>query len=172
MSKWKIVLICLSVGIIVGAVVGSGVTWKLTRCERSGQVDIVDPGTPSDPVYHIPAATACGHTIDITGAMSEGRFFTVKAANKCMTVTRAFELAGICRPLVRPYSLMIQGHALAGYSQELQKFNALIGATLSWLWNYSRGSVGVGATYLRGIVIKEWYAGATVTGKLDFGKIK
>lgn len=174
--KVKTCLILCAVCIAITAAICIPSTYFLSRCEmEDGKIDDVRPGPelPPDPKPGVKNPYACGPTINIVGAMREGKFFTT-ASNNCMTVNREFELNIACPKhyYYYPYSIQIQLTGLVGYNKELEKFNALVGGTVSWIWNFKHGSVGLGITYLHGLVIPEYYAGATVTGQIDFGKKK
>jgi hypothetical protein len=167
----------LAFAIIIAVIVlaGSNVTtWYLTRCEDTGgTVEQGTPGPLSPTVItdNTPAGKYCGDKIDITGVMQGDDLF-VGCRDNCKGNSRTFPMRAICHASVRPYSIMIQPFILAGYSKELKRFNALAGAELAFLWNYSRGSVGFGLIYAQGLIMDEYYVGAAFAGKIDFGKLK
>jgi hypothetical protein len=165
----SVIILCVIVAAL--SITGTALVCHYCFPCPEGPVVITDEGETKSG-DKVPAPTDyTGGNIAISAAMSQGRFFTVHAENRYKWSERTYALAAICPVRVRPYSLMIQLHALGGYNSELREARALVGGTVSWLWNYKAGSVGVGVTYLHGLMSKEYYAGATVTGKIDIGKL-
>ncbi|MBP7735976.1 MAG: hypothetical protein KA369_08390 [Spirochaetes bacterium] len=167
----NVIILCIVVAAV--SIIGTALICRYCfPCPEAPTIKIEDEGeTKSGDKAPAPGGYNGGE-IGITAAMKEGKFFTVRAENKYKWSERTYTLGAICPVAVRPYSLMLQAHALAGYNKELQKMNAFVGGTVSWLWNFKAGGLGVGVTYLHGLVIDEWYAGASVTGKIDIGKIQ
>lgn len=166
--------ILITIGIIILLAGSNALTWYLSKCDKTtGTVESGKPGplSPTGWTKDDPAAKYCGSSIDITGAIREGNFF-VTARDDCKFNTREFPMKAICPRSYRPYSIMIQPFILAGYQKELKRFNALAGAELTFLWNYSRGSVGISVLYAQGLMVDEYYVGAAFAGKVDFGKLK
>ena len=172
--KIKTCLILCAVCIVITAVICIPLTHHFSKCEKEdGSVEDIVPGPvlPPTPKPGNKNPYVCGPTIHISGIMREGKFFTT-AYNDCMSVDREFGLNIECPKhyYYRPYSIQVQLTAMAGYNEEMKKFNALVGGTLIYFWNFKYGSVGVGVTYLHGMIIPEYYVGATFAGKIDFGK--
>jgi hypothetical protein len=170
----KKILVAIAITAIVTVGISVPTTRYLTRCEDTGgTVEQGTPGPLSPTVItdNTPAGKYCGDKIDITGVMQGDDLF-VGCRDNCKGNSRTFPMRAKCPTRYRPYSIMPQLHILAGYDNSLQRFDAMGGGTLSWLWNTPRGSYGVGATYLQSFTVSNWYAGATATAKLDFGKLK
>ena len=171
----KNTLIGIAVGAVIAAAVSVPLTWYLSRGEDvpGGTVEQEEPGptSPTSWTDNTPAGKYCGDTIDITGTMRDNDFF-VACRDNCKGNSRTFPMRAKCPQTYRPYGVMAQAHILGGYNSEIGKFDAIAGGTLTWLWNMPRGSAGIGATYLRSLVIDSWYAGASATAILDFGKLK
>lgn len=170
----KKALITIAVVISAAALVTSGyfLRYYTDPCEP-GTIEAGEPGPLSPTTWSdtSPAAQYAGDQIDIAGAMRQGNFF-VTAWDRVKSNSREFPLTAICKPSVRPYSLYLQAFMLAGYDRDLKRFDAIAGGTVGWLWNFSRGSVGVGVTYAQSVIYNEYYAGASVMALIDIGKQK
>lgn len=172
MSKFKVVCITTIIALLLGIPSGIGIGWWIFHFEP-GSVIAGDPGplSPTEWKDNKPAAKYCGDSIDIFGAMRQGNFF-VTASDDCKSNSREFPMSAHCPVSYRPYSLMVQPFILAGYSQELARFNAIAGLEAAFLWNYRRVSLGFGVMYAQGLIYDEYYVGASFVGKIDFGKLK
>ena len=166
------------IGIIIGAVIAAGIsipsTWYLSRCDDTGgSVEQGTPGPLSPTVItdNTPAGLYCGDKIDIEGIMQGDTLF-VGCRDGCKGNSRTFPMRAKCPPRHRPYSIMLQPFIMAGYNNDRREFGAMAGLNAAFLWNFPRGSVGVGALYAHGLTASEWYAGASVVGIFDFGKLK
>lgn len=139
------------------------------KCE-GGTVTQGDPGplSPTEYTENHPAPKLCGDRIFIDSKMRDN-ILTVTGWDECKRNHRDFPLSAVCPVTYRPYSLMLQAHALAGYIKQLGEFNFLVGGTGGFLWNSRHGSGGIGITYLQGLIVPEYYVGVTATGLLDAG---
>lgn len=166
--KVKYWLIIIAVAVLVFFGLGMLAGYFAFRCDPAiGPIVIAKPEKPSPPKYYKPedVAKQCGDTIELLGNVYNGRF-SVLAWDECKGVERSWSL-GLSGPIHR-HSVFLAGHILAGYNNDVQKFGALAGGTLGYMRNFSRLSVGAGVTYLHGVVNAEYYAGASLIGKIDF----
>ena len=166
------------IGMAIGAVIATGVsvplTWYIVRCDDTGgSVEQGTPGPLSQTTItdNTPAGLYCGDKIDITGTMQDDTLF-VGCRDNCKGNSRTFPMRAKCPARYRPYSIMLQPLVMAGYNRDRREFGAMAGLNAAFLWNFPRGSVGVGALYARSLTASEWYAGASVVGIFDFGKLK
>lgn len=164
----------ISIGIIIAAAAlvagGYSLRYYIEPCEP-GTIESGDPGplSPTSWNDNSPEALYAGDRIDIAGAMRKGNFF-VTAWDKVKSNSREFPLTAICKRSYRPYSIQLQAFALVGYDRDLERFDAIAGGTVAFLWNFPNGAVGVGLTYAQSLFFKEYFAGASVIGQIDFGK--
>lgn len=170
----KKALISIAVIIAAAALLAGGyaIRYYTEPCEP-GIIEAGDPGplSPTSWTDTSPAAQYAGDHIDIAGAM-RGQVFRVTAWDRVKSNSREFPLTAICKPRVRPYSIWLHGFMLAGYDRDLKRFDAIAGGTAGVLWNFSRGSVGVGITYAQSVIYPAYYAGASVMALIDIGKPK
>lgn len=175
MKKKTVFILCVICFLLGSSLLIPGYFFFKCKTDDGGHIGHVEPGPelPPDPKPGVKNPYACGATINIIGAMREGKFFTT-ASNDCMTVNREFELEVVCpeKYYHKPYSIQFQVMSYVGYNKEIGKFNALIGGTLAFIWNYKYGSVGVGVSYLQGLAIPEYYGGLVAFAQVDFGKKK
>lgn len=164
------------IGVIIGALAllagGYAIRYYIEPCQP-GTIEAGEPGplSPTDWKDNSPAAQYAGDHIDIMGAMRHGNFF-VTCADRVKSNSREFPLTAVCKQQIKPYSVQIQLFMLAGYDRDQKRFDSLAGGTAAFLWNYSRGSIGIGLTYAQSVIYNEYYAGASVIGQIDFGKKK
>jgi hypothetical protein len=159
MKAWKVGIICLAVGLLVGAV-GSGIAvYTLTRPEA----DVV-AHEPDAPVYFKPVdvvQSSGAGIITISGTL-EGGIFTVEARNNFMSVTRKFELA-IPKPKQRHHAISLGYAFMYDIDSRLMRHN--VDAMYHYQW-FNRVSLGAGPVvqFSDG---KIYQFGARIEGRLN-----
>ena len=166
----------ITIGVIFAALAliagGYALRYYTAPCEP-GTIVQGEPGplSPTGWTDTSQAAKYAGDKINISGEM-QGSALHVKAWDAVKWNTRDFPLSAYCKQPVRPYSLFLQGFMLAGYQRDQKRFNVIAGGTAGILWNFSRGSVGAGLTYMQSVIYPEYYVGASVMALIDIGKPK
>ncbi len=161
MKAWKVGIICLAVGLLVGAV-GSGIAiYTLTRPEA----DVV-AHEPDAPVYFKPVEvvqSSGAGIITIEGAMIKGNIFAVVARNNLMSVTRKFDII-IPKQVVRHYGLSL-GYGVM-FDIETRQLRHNVDAMFHWNFD-NRISLGAGPVVQ--IAEKTAYqVGARIEGKCSW----
>jgi hypothetical protein len=105
-------------------------------------------------------------TINIITTADEN-FIDIVAVDLCKSSVLRLEVIK-CTPKIKKYSIGIQPMILAGYNKDFNKIDILAGGEIFFLRNYKLGSIGAGLIYQQGLIIKQYYAGASIIGKLDF----
>jgi hypothetical protein len=159
MKTWKVVIICLVIGLIVGSIGGGIAVYQLTRPEA----DII-AHEPDAPVYYQPVdvvQSSGAGIITISGVLS-GNIFSATARNNFMSVTRKFELA-IPKPKVRHHAISAGYAFMYDIDSRLMRHNVDVMYHYQW---FNRVILGAGPV-VQFADSKVYQVGARIEGRLN-----